>query len=89
MFGYHIISKDGKRVRAHRAIMEGILGRTLNKSEVVHHKNGNKVDNRPENLEVMSRAEHDFVSMADALISLAKRFPSRVQEVKNKILREL
>lgn len=42
----------------HRVVMENLLGRLLTEDEVVHHKNGNKKDNRPENLEVMTREEH-------------------------------
>lgn len=38
--------------------MEGILGRRLRRDEVVHHINGDRRDNRPENLEVMTRAAH-------------------------------
>ncbi len=45
-------------VYEHRIIAEQIVGRRLAKDEIVHHKNGRRWDNRPENLEVMNKVEH-------------------------------
>lgn len=41
-----------RRMLEHRYVMQQSLGRPLRKNETIHHRNGDKTDNRLENLEL-------------------------------------
>ena len=42
----------------HRVLMENKIGRLLEHGEVVHHSDGDKENNTPENLEIMTVRNH-------------------------------
>lgn len=53
-----IITVDGKQIQLARHLVEVDLGRKLKYNEIVHHVNGNTLDDRPDNLQVMTRRQH-------------------------------
>ena len=56
--GHPKADKHGFYLGQHILVMEKYIGRYLNDNEVVHHKNGIRDDNRIENLQLLTRAEH-------------------------------
>lgn len=55
--GHHRADNKGY-VREHILVMESVLQRPLERHEQVHHKDENRLNNHPDNLEVLSHAEH-------------------------------
>lgn len=74
--GYRCVYVKGERVLEHRIIMEKHIGRPLRGDENVHHKNGDRLDNRLDNLEIWSSFQpsgqriKDKVAWAREIISL-------------------
>lgn len=76
--GYVRQKVAGKWVMQHRLVVEQALGRPLQKSERVHHKNCVRDDNRPENLElwmVKGKKDPAGVRVADAVRDLLRSLP--------------
>lgn len=77
------------RIKQHRFVAEGILGRPLLPTEDVHHIDGDKANNNPSNLEIIDHAEHTRRSNASRVYARGYKMNLSVEEREARSLRAI
>jgi HNH endonuclease len=78
--GYRRITVAGEERFEHQVVMEQMLERPLLPFETVHHRNGIRADNRPENLELWATAHPAGTRVEDLVEWVVTEYADRVRE---------
>ena len=81
---YRPMAHERGYVLEHRLVMAQQIGRCLSIGEIVHHINGNKQDNRPENLELLPHnADHlPYITLQREVAILKTKVANQDKEIK-------
>lgn len=76
---YRKILVNGKQIQEHRHVMEQMLGRPLMPFESVHHKNGFRLHNTPDNLELWTRPQPTGQRVRDLVAFVVENYASWIR----------
>lgn len=77
--GYKVLGTGPNKRYEHRVVMEQMLGRPLDLCENVHHRNGQRADNRSENLELWVKPQPQGQRVEDLVTWVVDHYGAEVE----------